>query len=77
VAGLAAFDRRAQPEPRRTAHDRRQRRDVNGDYLNSIKAIADDIDLARDYVHTSTSSWSTTTPPSPSSTRSGGRASAG
>lgn len=50
---------------------------LNGDYLNSIKAIADDIDLARDYVHTSTSSWSTTTPPSPSSTRSGGRASAG
>jgi cardiolipin synthase len=24
---------------------------VAGDYLNSIKAIADDIDLARDYVH--------------------------
>ena len=24
---------------------------LNGDYLKAIKAIADDIDLARDYVH--------------------------
>ena len=50
---------------------------LNGDYLKAIKAIADDIDLARDYVHIEYFILVYDDTTQPCSTRSGGRASAG